>query len=60
LKKLKVKQNCKNGIDIVLANNLVLASNNPDKKGVSDQAYRFKREPTVSFLAFYIKVCLMV
>jgi hypothetical protein len=57
LKKVEGKTELqKQGLISVLANNLVLASNNPDKKGVFRPGpIDLKREPTVSFFSFLYK-----
>ena len=57
LKKVEGKTELqKQGLISVLTNNLVLASNNPDKKGVFRPGpIDLKREPTVSFFSFLYK-----
>ncbi|MDB4922359.1 hypothetical protein [Mucilaginibacter sp.] len=57
LKKVEGKTELqKKGFISILANNLILESNNPDKKGVFRPGpINLKREPTVSFFSFLYK-----
>ncbi|MGZ3901725.1 MAG: hypothetical protein ACXVDC_15470, partial [Bacteroidia bacterium] len=57
LKKVEGKAELqKQGLISLIANNLILESNNPDKKGVFRPGpINLKREPTVSFFSFLYK-----